>query len=130
MSGVRMVSFLEECIQVKRNLILMDNAGAHKNKIVKEIIEKTDNKLQMTVPYRPKTNAIETWFSLFKHYFIQLQKDAMTFAQLKRIVSKAISKIDDSYYLKLMKYAYKTTEIREYRKKYSTRRRKPKNYKT
>jgi len=62
---------------------------------VKEIIEKTDNKLQMTVPYRPKTNAIETWFSLFKHYFIQLQKDAMIFAQLKRIVSKAISKIDE-----------------------------------
>ena len=27
MSGVRMVSFLEVCIQVKQNLILMDNAG-------------------------------------------------------------------------------------------------------
>ena len=34
----------------------------------KKLLKKTDNKLQMTVPYIPKTNAIETWFSLFKHF--------------------------------------------------------------
>ena len=48
----------------------MDNTGSHRNIIVKEAVSKTNNTLHYSVPYRPKTNALETWCSQFKHYFI------------------------------------------------------------
>ena len=46
----------------------MDNGGAHKKECVKTTIQETNNKLLYLVPYRPKTNAIESWFSQFKHF--------------------------------------------------------------
>lgn len=54
--------------------------------IKKFINEKYKNVLQYSVPYKPKTNAIESWFSQFKHYFV-LEKQS---------------------YTNYMKYAYKT----------------------
>ena len=47
----------------------MDNAGAHRNKIIKNYINEIGNQLHYSIPYKPKTNAIETWFSQFKHHF-------------------------------------------------------------
>ena len=41
----------------------MDNGGAHKSNLVKETIINSKNKLLYSVPYRPKTNAIESWFN-------------------------------------------------------------------
>ena len=75
MNGKRMVEFIENFINSKytNHLIIMDNAGAHKNKLVKSVITKSKNYLHYSIPYRPKTNAIETWFSQFKHHFINCQ---------------------------------------------------------
>lgn len=49
----------------------MDNGEAHKENTIKESIEKSVNLLQYSVPYKPKTNAFESWFNQFKYYFQQ-----------------------------------------------------------
>ena len=49
----------------------MDNGEAHKENTIKESIEKSGNLLQYSVPYKPKTNAFESWFNQFKCYFQQ-----------------------------------------------------------
>ena len=63
----------------------MDNAGSHRNIIVKEKITKSKNTLLYSVPYRPKTNAVESWFSQFKHYF-KLDSSHLSFNALKTAV--------------------------------------------
>lgn len=70
-TGNKMSDFVNKIIknEYKNNLIIMDNRGAHKNECVKQTIQETNNSLLYSVPYRPKTNAIESWFSQFKHYF-------------------------------------------------------------
>jgi transposase len=130
MTGDRMSSFINEFIKnkYKYNLIIMDNGGAHKKECVKEIINKTKNTLLYSVPYRPKTNAIESWFSQFKHYF-KHEETGITFSELKKSVKKAIGKIPLNSYLNYMKYAYKNKNVRKYTEKYSSRRKQLKKYK-
>ena len=57
----RMCAFLDDYISGKyvNHLVIMDNAGSHRSKLVKEKVKKTKNHLQYSVPYKPKTNAIE-----------------------------------------------------------------------
>jgi len=131
MTGERMVEFIENFINGKytNHLIIMDNAGAHKNKLVKSAITKSKNYLHYSVPYRPKTNAIETWFSQFKHHFINCQGNSMTYEQLKNTVKKTIKKIKKENYLNIMNYAYKIPSTRKINKTVSNRRKKIKNYK-
>lgn len=132
MTGERMVEFINQFIQNKfeNNLIIMDNAGSHRNIIVKEVVSKTNNTLHYSVPYRPKTNAIETWFSQFKHYFIHEQRNKISYSDLKKIVKKAIKKVKKKSYFNIMKYAYGTQEIRHSVINISSRRRSAKKYKS
>ena len=44
----------------------MDNGGSYKSKEIKDIVKKSKNVLQYSVSYKPKTNAIESWFSQSK----------------------------------------------------------------
>ena len=92
-------------VELKNNLIIMDNAGSHRNIIVKEAVSKTNNTLHYSVPYRPKTNAIESWFNQFKYYY-KLDKTSITFLELKANVKKSIKKIPKKSYENFMKYAY------------------------
>lgn len=130
MNGERMVQFIDDFIirKYEKHLIIMDNGGAHKNIKVKNKIIESKNKLLFSVPYRPKTNAIESWFSQFKYYF-QLPNSAITYNQLKHHVSKSIRLIPRSSYVNYMRYAYKDKSIRKYTEKKSTRRKKLKVYK-
>ena len=130
MTGDRMSDFINKFIknEYKNNLIIMDNGGAHKKECVKETIRETNNSLLYSVPYRPKTNAIESWFSQFKHYF-KHGETGLSFLELKKSVKKAIRKISKESYYNYMKYAYKNKEIREFIEKYSTRRKPLKKYK-
>ena len=43
----------------KNHLLVLDNARAHNNNLVKQTIIDSDNKYLFTVPYTPKTYAIE-----------------------------------------------------------------------
>jgi hypothetical protein len=130
MTGVRMVEFINEFIRnkFKNNLIIMDNAGSHRNIIVKKAVSTTNNTLHYSVPYRPKTNAIETWFSQFKHHFIHQRKDKLSYNDLKKVVKKAITKVKKDSYFNIIKYAYGNKESRITTHSISSRRRPDKKY--
>ena len=61
MTKERLVEFFNEFIFNKHsnNLIILDNAGSHRNDYVKQAIFKSGNQFLFSVPYTPKTNAIE-----------------------------------------------------------------------
>ena len=61
----------------------MDNGGSHKSKEIGKYIEMNGNKLQYSVPYRPRTNAIENYFNQLKHYF-EYEIDKITYTGLKK----------------------------------------------
>ena len=84
MTGIRMSEFIKNFIQNKYNnyLIIMNNGGAHKKECVKETIQETNNKLLYSVPC-PKTNAIESLFSQFKHYFNH-DETGLSFSELEK----------------------------------------------
>ena len=79
-------------------------------------IKDTNNTLLYSVPYRPKTNAIESWFNQFKHYF-QLQKGGISYEDLIKKVKITIKKIPNTSYLNYMKYAYVNKDVRKFIKK-------------
>ena len=90
----RMVEFLNTFIfpKYKDHLIVMDNARSHQNKYVKDAILKSGNKYLFSVPYTPKTNAIEMFFNQLKHY-LKLNKKIMKYNDLKDEIKIAIGKI-------------------------------------
>ena len=107
MTSERMISFIEKYIdgKYKKKLIIMDNGGSHKNKDISKHIEKNGNKLLYSVPYRPKTNVIESWFSQFKSYFSH-DDEVVEFSDLKKKVRKTIRYIKKINYKNYFDYAY------------------------
>mgnify|MGYP006093698871 CR=1 FL=1 len=99
----------------------MDNGGCHRSKIVQDMIKSTKNQLQYIVPYKPKTNAIESWFNQFKHYY-KLNETSISFDEVKQ-------KIKKKNYINYMNYAYKKKEVRKITIKKSTKRMNIKQYK-
>lgn len=89
-----MVQFINKFIKgkFKTYLVIMDNSGVHKSNLVKEAINDTNNILLYSVPYRPKTNTIESWFNQFKYYF-QLKKENISYGDLIKKVRITIKKI-------------------------------------
>ena len=75
----RFVEFLQNNIfqKYKNHLLILDNARAHNNNLVKQAITDSGNKYLFTVPYTPKTNAIEMWFNQIKHT-LKLNKKVLT----------------------------------------------------
>ena len=130
MTAERMVEFIDQNIKgkYKKYLIIMDNGGAHKSQKVKDIVKESKNTLLYSVPYRPKTNAIESWFNQFKYYFQLNCSGAITHSQIKIKVKNAIKSIQKSSYSNYMKYAYVDKEVRKYQPRKSTRRKKSKEY--
>lgn len=129
MNAELMILFINKYIKSKYKncLIIMDNGGAHKSKDIKKAIHNSNNRLQYSVPYRPKTNAIESWFSQFKHYFV-IENNAMSYDELRKHVKKSIKKIPKHSYANYIKYAYRTQNVRKYIEKPSTRRKQLKIY--
>ena len=87
MKKERFVEFLEDFIfgRYTNNLIILDNAGSHKNNYVKNAIEESDNKYLFSVPYNPKTNGcIEMFFNQMKHYMKLSKRKTLTFDKIKK----------------------------------------------
>ena len=105
MNVERLNLFLQKYVvnKYKGYTLIMDNAGSHRNKTTKELIIKSGNKILHSVPYRPSTNAIESWFSQFKHYF-KHDETGITFPNLKNSVRNAIRKISNKSYLHLWNF--------------------------
>ena len=126
----RMVEFLETQIfpKYKDHFIILDNAKSHNNDMVKEAILKSGNKYLFSVPYTPKTNAIEMWFNQLKTY-LKKNRDVYSHEELGKNIDKAIERVKPSNYKSYFKYTYEMKEGMEYERLPSTRKRKLKSYK-
>jgi len=60
MNQERLVEFMEKFIfnKYKNHLIVLDNAGSHKNNYVQDAIINSGNNYLFYVPYTPKTYSI------------------------------------------------------------------------
>lgn len=129
MTKERMNEFLDKFVfkKYKNHLIILDNARSHQNKYIKDAITKSGNDYLYSVPYTPKTNAIEMFFNQLKHY-LKLNKKVMKYNELKNEIKIAIGKIKSENYKNYFNHAYKKKELRTVRKE-STRKRTLKKYK-
>ena len=84
--------------------------------MVKEAILKSENKYLFSVPYTPKTNAIEMWFNQIKTH-IKKNRDVYTFEGLDKNIEKAIEKVKPQNYKNYFDYAYGIKNNFEYNKK-------------
>ena len=130
MTKERLVNFLEEFLfdKYKNNLIILDNAGSHRNNYVKDAITESENNYLFSVPYTPKTNVVEMFFNQIKNY-LKLNKKVLRFDELKNEVKKAIKKVKRENYKNYFLYAYKN-ELCKTKRGVSTLVRKPKIYKS
>jgi transposase InsO family protein len=126
----RFGEFLKSLItthKLKGYLFLMDNAGAHKNETIRSLVTESGNKIQYTVPYNPQTNAIENWFSQFKHYMATAKVRSV--ADIRADVLTVLKKIKVHHYKHYFEYAYRRGEYQQdASRKDSTRTRAPKVY--
>ena len=130
MTKERFVEFLEENIfnKYKNHLIILDNAGSHNNEYVKQAIINSGNKYLFTIPYIPKTNANEQYFNQIKHY-LKLNKKVLKYDELVIEIRNAIKQVKKENYKNYFENAYNKDAYKDYVKKDSTLKRKPKNYK-
>ena len=107
--SVRLVNFLNKFIvkKYKNKLIVLDNASSHRNKNVKDVIQK-DNKLLYAVPYQHFTNVIEGYFSVLKSK-LRKQND-IGLEKLKQNIRKLIKEIPKTTYKKLFQGSYNRTK--------------------
>ena len=121
----RLVEFLEKYITEKyRNkLIILDNASAHKNDIIRNLVNK-HNKLLYSVPYQHFSNAIENYFSMLKSKLHKL--NGLKYENLKENIVKAIDLIPKEYYKNILEGSYNRKE--KYVPKNKTRKNSKKMY--
>ena len=121
----RLVEFLEKYITEKyRNkLIILDNASAHKNDIIRNLVNK-HNKFLYSVPYQHFSNAIENYFSMLKSKLHKL--NGLKYENLKENIVKAIYLIPKEYYKNILEGAYNRKE--KYVPKNKTRKNPKKMY--
>jgi transposase len=121
----RLVEFLQKFINEKyRNkLIILDNASAHKNDTIRDLVNK-HNKLLYIVPYQHFSNAIENYFSMLKSKLHKL--NGLKYENLKENIVKAINIIPKEYYKNILEGAYNRKE--KYNPKNKTRKNPKKMY--
>ena len=103
-------------------------ARSHHNDLIKEAIIKSGNQYLFSIPYTPKTNAIEQYFNQLK-YYLKKYRNVNNFQQLKENVKLSLDKIKPNNYYNYFNDAYGRKQGLEYSRKPSTRKCKPKKYK-
>ena len=89
----------------KNKLIILDNAGCHRSKIIKNLIG-LNNNLLYTIPYNSRTQAIESFFNILKSRLKQKNSD-LSYNNLCLNVQNVISEIPKFFYLNLIEGTYK-----------------------
>lgn len=130
MTKERLLLFLQKYIfpKYKNNLIILDNTGSHNNELIKNAIIKSENHYLFTVPYTPKTDAIEQYFNQIKTY-LKKDRNVENFQQLNKNITREIQKVKSINYKNYFTYAYNMSKDVELKRKLSSRRKKLKNYK-
>ena len=81
------------------------------------------------MPYTPKTNrTIEEFFNQIKHY-LKLNKKVLKYDEIVIEVKNAIKQVKKENYKNYFENAYNKDDYKDYVKKDSTLKRKPKIYK-
>ena len=129
MNKERLVEFMKEYIfrKYKDHLIVMDNAGGHRNNYVWDAITESGNRYLHSVPYTPITNPIEAFFNQVKHCLKQ-NRSVLRYNELNKSVENAIAKVKPENYRNYFNYAYDKEQFKIPSKR-STRRRTLKKYK-
>ena len=105
---IDIIEFYDNYIKNKyeNHLIIMDNAVIHKSKIIKNIIENSNNELLYSVPYHPETNAIEEFFSQLKHYI--KKESPNTYNDIDKVIKDTIlTKIKKEHLTNYLKHSFK-----------------------
>ena len=105
---IDIIEFYDNYIKNKyeNHLIIMDNAVIHKSKIIKNIIENSNNELLYSVPYHPETNAIEEFFSQLKHYI--KKESPNTYDDIDKVIKETIlTKIKKEHLKNYLKHSFK-----------------------
>ena len=121
----RLTEFIKNKVNGKYEdcVIVMDNAGFHKTAEVKDAVNEGKNKIQNTVPYYPRSNPIEQFFSQLKHY---IKKDSpISYEDIKTSIGKAMTKVKEKHLNNYFLHAFNLEMLKKDR---ATRRRKPKVY--
>lgn len=121
----RLTEFIKKNVNGKYDdcVIVMDNAGFHKTAEVKDAVNEGKNKIQNTVPYYPRSNPIEQFFSQLKHY---IKKDSpISYEDIKTSIVKAMTKVKEKHLNNYFLHAFNLEMLKKDR---ATRRRKPKVY--
>lgn len=89
--AIKLVNFYNKYIKnkYKNHLIILDNANFHKSNIIKEAVEKSDNKIIYSLPYNPDLNPIENLFSQLKNYIRNKSPD--NYNELKLEIDKTFT---------------------------------------
>ena len=112
----RLIDFINKFItgKYKNKLIVLDNASSHRNKNVKDLINK-DNKLLYSVPYQHFTNVIVE-YTFGNRQFLSVLKSKLRkekdvgLVKLKNNVRKIINSIPEETYKNLFKGSYNKSE--------------------
>ena len=124
----RLTAFIAEYItpEFQDNIVIMDNAGFHKTQDVKQEIQK-NNEFIYTIPYYPRSNPIENFFSQLKHYI--KKSSPISHADMKKAIEKSLTYIKEENYRKYFQYAFDKDAVKKKYIKNSTLKKKPKIYK-
>ena len=123
----RLKDFIAEHITAnyEGNLVIMDNAGFHKTQDVKQEIQKRNGFLY-SIPYYPRSNPIENFFSKLKYYI--KKKSPLTYQQINNTIEDAISDMKEREFKNYFSYAFDKEAVKKIYKRNSTLRRKQKIY--
>lgn len=123
----RLKDFIAEHITAnyEGNLVIMDNAGFHKTQDVKQEIQKRNGFLY-SIPYYPRSNPIENFFSKLKFYI--KKKSPLTYQQINKTIEDAIADMKEREFKNYFSYAFYKEAIKKIYKRNSTLRRKQKVY--
>lgn len=80
-----------ESLDLNRCTFVMDNVPFHKNKSIKELIEKNEHELIFLPPYTPQFNPIENMFSKWKDYI--RRREPRTVEDLMKLITDGITLI-------------------------------------
>jgi hypothetical protein len=104
MTKERLVEFLDKFIfnKYKNHLIILDNAGSHKNSYVKDAITNSGNKYLFSIPYTPKTNVIEMFFTNPMIYMDVHQCNPSLYLDYMKLTTNSMVYLDILIYHRLL----------------------------
>ena len=123
----RLTEFIRENITSKfeDNVVIMDNAGFHKTQDVKKEIQEKNNFIY-TIPYYPRSNPIENFFSQLKHYI--KKESPISYSDMNKVIERVFTKIKEKNYRNYFLYAFDKDAVKKKHLKDSTLKRKRKVY--